>query len=157
MRGVISIVAIWLALLGFYLLCAGETTAHELAAGLPLATLGAGFVLVLRRGEQHQLVLSAPWHRVIGAPLTALLPDAWRVGRVLIGAIRQRPAGSVGAICRQPFRHGPETPPEAGRRALVVLGTSVAPNGYVVDVPGDAILLHRLVEVPPRRDREWPL
>jgi hypothetical protein len=42
---------------------------------------------------------------------------------------------------------------------MVVLGTSLAPNGYVLMMPqgSETMVLHRLVLTPPRADKEWPV
>jgi hypothetical protein len=58
---------------------------------------------------------------------------------------------------RQPFDTGTAAPLDAGRRALVVLGASFAPNGIAVGVAPGALLLHRLDPRPPSPDRGWPL
>jgi hypothetical protein len=41
---------------------------------------------------------------------------------------------------------------------MVTLALSVAPNGYVMNVPagGDALLMHRLAPAAPDPDPEWP-
>jgi hypothetical protein len=157
---VLFAIVVWIVLAGFYFLLAGQVSLTEAIAGLPSAAVAAGFVLALRRTETHRLRLAAPWLRVIGKPLASVFPDAFRVGRVLLGVLWRRPAGPVGVVTRQPFRHGGDDDPRsAGRRALVTLGTSFAPNGYVLSSPAemDALVLHRLVPVPQSPDRDWPL
>jgi hypothetical protein len=99
-----------------------------------------------------------PWHRVVLRPLAALLPDAARVGRVLVRAVLHGPQSARGAWTWQDFRHGSDDAADAARRALVTLGASFAPNAYVLQLPDtrDAILLHRLAERAASPDREWP-
>ena len=70
----------------------------------------------------------------------------------------------AGRIDRQPFRPGRDRPADAGRRSLVTLASSFAPNGFVLDIPpsvllGDAeiLLMHRLAPSPPEPDAEWPV
>jgi hypothetical protein len=152
-------IVVWVVLTGFYFLFAGTLSLSEMIGGLPTAAVATGFALVLRRAETHRLCLKAPWLRVIGKPLGSVGPDAFRVGRVLLGTLWHRPAGPLGVVTRQPFRHGGDDPRSAGRRALVALGTSFAPNGYVLSSPDDvdALVLHRLMPVPPVPDRDWPL
>lgn len=159
MRQVLFILAVWIVLVAFYFLFAGEISLTEMAAGLPTAAIAAAYALALRHSEAHRLRLSAPWLRVIGKPLLSVFPDALRVGRVLLRALWRRPEGQLGVIARQPFDHGGEDAASAGRRALVILGTSLAPNGYVLSSAEemDALVLHRLVPVPPSPGREWPL
>jgi hypothetical protein len=150
---------VWIVLVGFYFLLAGEISLTETIAGLPTAAVAAGFALALRRTETQRLRLQAPWLHVIAKPLASVLPDVFRVGRVLLSVLWRRPSGPIGAVARQPFRHGGDDAKSAGRRALVTLGISFAPNGYVLSSPGemDALVLHRLALVPPEPDREWPL
>lgn len=149
----LACVLTWLVLAAFYLLCAGQVSADEAVAAILAAAVGAIFSVLIRRAADRPLRLRAPWPRTICRPLAALLPDAARVGRVLLSA---RPHGEA---VIQPFAHGGETPEDAGRRALVTLGASLAPNGYVLRIPGatDALLMHRLAHAPPKRDRAWPL
>ncbi|MDD2861090.1 MAG: hypothetical protein PHI71_08500 [Acidiphilium sp.] len=152
--------SVWLVLSGFYFLFAGQVSLSEIAAGLPAAALATGFAVALRLSQDNPLRLKAPWFRIIGSPLLAIVPDAFRVGRLLFGVLWRRPSGPVGVVVRQPFRHGPDDDDEAaGRRALVTLATSVAPNGYVLRSFGEAdtLILHRLVPAPSSRDSEWPL
>lgn len=144
---------------GFYILFAGEASATEIAAGVPAAIAVAGFTVLLHRVAGRPFRLKAPWLRVLAGPLAALLPDAVRVGRVLLRALWRRPPGAVGSMVRQPFQKGGEDPASAARRGLVTLGSSLAPNGYVLDIPDGegALLLHRLAAVPSDPDQRWPL
>ncbi len=87
--------------------------------------------------------------------------DTWRVGRVLLRTLAPGQAHAArtapGMLQIQPFRRGSDDPAEAGRRALVTLGLSLAPNGYVVDfATGSGLLIHRLQPVPPQPDQDWP-
>lgn len=90
----------------------------------------------------------------------ALYPDLVRVGLRLLAALKQRPDGAMGTIATQPFRRGdPEDAVAAGRRALVVLGASLAPNGYVLRAPQDrdVLVMHRLAAASPNPDAAWPV
>lgn len=149
--------AAFVVLGGFYLLCAGVTTADEDIAAASLAGLGACYATVIRANADRRLALGAPWHRVLGTPALQLAPDAWRVALVLARSLIGR--ADRGRMTRQPFRHGGDDPEDAGRRALVTLAISVAPNSYAADLPDGvgALLLHRLAEAPSSPDREWPL
>lgn len=152
-------IALWVVLSGFYLLCAGTLSATEFIVGLPAAGAATVFALLVRRFEDGRLNLRAPWLHVVGAPLAALFADAARVGRRLVRALGRRPEGPLGVVVRQPFRPGDDEPEATGRRALVILASSLAPNGYVLRIPpGEpALLMHRLAQVPPDPDEEWPV
>jgi hypothetical protein len=77
---------------------------------------------------------------------------------MLLSVLWRRPDGSLGVITRQPFRQGHDTPQDAGRRGLVTLGISLAPNGYVLSIPDsrNELVLHRLTPAAPSADRKWP-
>ena len=78
---------------------------------------------------------------------------------MLLRSLWRRPEGGLGRTLRQPFRRGGDGPAAAARRALVTLGLSVAPNGYVLEIGDnqDDLSLHRLSPALPRPDPEWPL
>lgn len=149
--------AVWCVLFGLYLLFAGTVGATEIVAGLFAVTLATLFMHVVHAGPGRRL-RRAPPARVLVQPLLALAPDAMRVGRVLLRAVWRRPDGPVGSIARQPFRQGGEDPDDAGRRGIVVIAASLAPNGYALHIPAgeDVMVMHRLAAVPPSADREWP-
>lgn len=149
--------AAFVVLGGFYLLCAGVTTVDEDAAAAITAGLAAAYATLVRAKAGRRFALGAPWHRVICTPVLQLAPDAWRVAQVLAHGLIG-PAGR-GRMVRQPFRHGGRGPSDAGRRALVTLSLSVAPNTYAADLPdgAEALLLHQLAQAASSPDREWPL
>ena len=72
-------------------------------------------------------------------------------------ALLRRPAGAAGQIVELPFRHGDAR--DAGRRAIVTLGASLAPNGFVLRMPAerDVMVMHRLVPAGQSADAEWPV
>ena len=146
---------------GIYILFAGQVSVTEIEAGAPAAVAAAGFTVLLHRVAEPERAfrLKAPWLRVLGKPLAALFPDAVRVGRALLQALWRRPSSAVGLVVRQPFQEGGGDPASAARRGLVTLGSSLAPNGYVLGIPDEeeALLLHRLAAVPPDPDQRWPL
>jgi hypothetical protein len=144
---------------GLYLLFAGQLSSTELlTAGL----VAAAFTLltaILRLRHDRRLSLPWPPVRALLRPFASLFADSGRVGLVLLRAILHRPSGAVGAASPQPYRAGGQAPADSGRRALVILGSSLAPNGFVLeDLPdnGDRLVMHRLAQVGPSRDREWP-
>jgi hypothetical protein len=146
-------------LFGLYLLFAGQATGTEIGAGIGAAAASAVFAALVHRKAERRFRLRAPWLRVLTVPLAAVALDSFRVGRVLVQALWRRPAGPIGVLAEQPFRPGLDDPPDAARRGLVTLGSSLAPNGYVLSIEhgSETTLLHRLVAVPSSPDREWPL
>lgn len=149
----------WVVFLGAYFLFAGQVSATEIVAGVPSSAAVGCFAVVLHRTQSRRFRLQGPWWRILGLPLAAVFPDAARVGRVLLRAVRRRPFGAVGVVAPQAFRPGGDDPAAASRRGLVTLGCSLAPNGYVLEIQQAAktLLLHRLAPVPPNPDTDWPL
>ena len=141
---------------GLYLLLAGQAGGTEFAAAVPAVLLAAGMGRALQAHADRRVQLRAPWPRVLLRPSASICLDSVRVGIALLHAIA-RPDAHAGEISRQAFRAGGGQPHEAGRRALVVLGASLAPNGLVVDVSADALSMHRLVPARPQDDTEWPV
>jgi hypothetical protein len=156
---VLRVAALWIVFLGLYLFFAAPVSSSELIAGIPSAAAITAFALHYRRAEDKRMDLRAPWMRVILRTLKAVPGDVLRVGGVLVVTLRRAPKREIGAPSRQPFREGDDTAADAVRRALVVLGTSLAPNGYVLMMPqgSETIVLHRLVRTAPNANREWPI
>lgn len=152
----------WLTLFALYLLFAGQASGAELCAGALAAIAGALLALYIRRREQRAMRLAAPWTRLVGRVAAALGRDTVAVGAALARAASGRSVRGV--MQHQDFEPGGETPEAAGRRALVILAGSVAPNGFVWQAGGAAsgggggrLLVHRLVPAPPSEDKLWPV
>ena len=128
----------------------------EAAAGLVAAYAG-----LRHRGKSRPMRLRGSWLRLVLLPTAAVAGDAARVGVHLLRAVLVPGSHMAGTISRQPFRPGNAGPADAGRRALVTLASSFAPNGFVLDVApsmllreGQALLMHRLAPARPDPDRE---
>ncbi len=149
--------ATWALLFGFYLLFAGQASGAELGAGVISAALGAALGVFVRVRGEHRMKIEAPWARLAGRILTSLARDSVLVA----GALARASAGRAvsGRIRSQVFVWGGEQPTAFGRRAVVTLAASVAPNGFVLQPTPDraALLIHRLVATPPEPDRQWPI
>lgn len=143
---------------GVYLLLAGQLSGTELLTAGIVAVAFTLLAVVLRLRHDRQVRLPWPPARALLHPLASLLLDSGRVGLMLLRAILRGPAGVSGTVSQQPFRRGGRDPRDAGRRALVILGTSLAPNGFVLDLPPDEenLLMHRLAPAASSRDKEWP-
>lgn len=145
---------------GCYLLLAGSLTGTELAAAIVSAAAVAGFTTIQRLYQRRPLTLTRPPARLLLRTLAAFVTDTGHVGLALFRAL----AGSTtGAATWQQFYPGGQNPHDAGRRALVTLFTSMAPNGLVLDLRPSALseadaglLLHRLVPASPLLNKDWP-
>ena len=145
---------VFLISVGAYLVFAGQVSSTEVAAGVPVAGLVAAYA-----GLRHR-----PWLRLLLSPTASVAGDAARVGVHLLRAVFVPGSHVAGTISRQPFRSGDAGPADAGRRALVTLASSLAPNGFVLDVAPSALLpdehallMHRLAPARPDPDEEWPV
>ena len=145
---------------GFYLLLAGRLAWTELAAAVPCAGTVAAFMAIQRLRQARPVSPGRPPAAMLLGTLASLVTDTGRVSLALLRAM----LGPVGGEASwQPFHPGGRRPRDAGRRALVALLTSLAPNGFVLDLRPSALpeadhglLLHRLVPAPPLRDADWP-
>src|SRR5690242_5338235 len=102
---IVQFAAAWLIFAALYLLLAGEVSATEIAAGLPLAILITAFLLLQRRIAARRISLRAV-PKAYGRPVAALLPDAVRVGKVILASLVHRPEQETGHLLRQPFNPG---------------------------------------------------
>jgi multisubunit Na+/H+ antiporter MnhE subunit len=147
---VFRVVVAWLALVGLWLLYVGVHTKTEAVAGAIAATLSLGLALVLRRLGLLRFGLDRRWLVRAARIPWYLLRD---FGLITLALLRGRPEG---AWATMEFPVGGDDPVSAGRRALVgVLGT-IAPNAYVVDFDRErgVVLVHQL---DPRHARSEPL
>ena len=155
---------VFLISMGLYLIFAGQVSGTEIAAGVSAAGLVTAYAGLRHRGELRPMRLRGPWLRLVLSPMAAVAGDAARVGVHLLRAVFVPGSHVAGTISRQPFRSGDAGPDDAGRRALVTLASSLAPNGFVLDVAPSvlfrdeqALLMHRLTPARPDPDREWPV
>ena len=155
---------VFLGSAGLYLIFAGQVGGTEIAAGIPAAGLAAAYAGLLHRGEARPMRLRAPWLRLLLSSIASVVSDVARVGVQLLRAVLVPGSHVAGTVSRQPFRSGGTGPADAGRRALVTLASSLAPNGFVLDVaPSEllrgerALLMHRLAPGRPDPDGEWPV
>ncbi|MFC0410135.1 hypothetical protein [Roseomonas elaeocarpi] len=140
-----------------YLAFVGQPTWQEAAAALIGAALFAGFSLAQRQTAPQPFRFSLPPLHAAVSLLGALGRETATVGLALLRAVIGRPVR--GEVTTQPFEPGGPDARDAARRALVILGLSLAPNGFVLDDTGEAegLPLHRLAPQPVAADRRWPL
>lgn len=147
----------WIVLAGFYLFLAGSIDTVEVIGMLVCCTLGAALAFGLSVVAQEHFTLRPP-PRAILRPLAAALPEFLTVGREL-AVVALRGAGRHhGDFVHQPFDFGAETPREAGRRAVTLVGVSLAPRTFVVrgNRADGSVLLHGFPPKPLSPDVKWP-
>jgi hypothetical protein len=146
-------VGLWLMAVAVYILLAGEISATELAAGSSLAGLIVIFLILQRRVVRRRYSPAVPLKAFV-RPISALLPDAVRVGKILLASLFH--PGMTGHLLQQPFTEGTTTPEDVSRRAVAVLGISLAPNAFAICQQKDALLLHCLHPRQATPDPKWP-
>jgi hypothetical protein len=106
----------------------------------------------MSRNAARPLRVRAPWPRILTRVSGALVMDTGRVGLALLRSLA-RPVTGVASVQR--FAPGGSGAQDSGRRAVVILATSLAPNGFVMRVKPDALLVHQLVPAPAGEDLDW--
>lgn len=142
---------------GFYLFLAGSTDVVELLAMAVCATLGTALAVGLSIVAKAPIALRPP-PRAIFRPFAALLPELLVVGRRL-STVALRGAGRhEGGFVHQPYAFGDASAREAGRRAVTLIGISLAPRSFVVrgEEADGTVLLHGFPPKPPSPDTRWP-
>lgn len=147
---------VWFAVAAAYMVLAGQFSLDELAAAAALGVCGALW---------HRAVLGAGARRfsvdreallAIGRAVAGLMSATVEVGTRLASGL----VGPVqGRRVERPFTGGRQgNPREAGRRAIAVLATSLAPDAYVLRAPPgeDTILYHAITDHVPGGDPRWP-
>lgn len=153
-RRVGSFVVWWILLMSLWVLLDDSIALAELLAGAGAAALGA----VLAELVQYQA--STQFRMRIGWLVPALLlpgqvvRDLVVVSRALWRRIvhGEQPDSDVREL---PVRFGDDTPEGVTRRALLVVGRSIAPNSFVLglDQERDVMVVHQLVADKPRGRR----
>jgi multisubunit Na+/H+ antiporter MnhE subunit len=136
----------WVLMMSFWVMIDDSTATDELLAGAGAAALAALFAEVVTYQAATRFHMRIKWlvpaFRLPGqvARDTVIVYHAlWR--RLVHG--EQPPS----AFLELPARFGDDTPEGITRRTLLVGGTSVAPNTFVlgIDPERDVIVVHRLV------------
>lgn len=157
MRGQgLTAISIWLAGAVAYMVLAGQFSPDEVAAAVVLGGLGAGWHFAVMHDGARRFRFERPALRVVGASLLGLPGATLRVGARLAAALLHPVEGRR---IEQPFHRGTAADPrDRGRRAVVVLATSLAPDSYALDLPLDeeTITFHAFTGSSPGRDPRWP-
>ena len=138
------------ALLGMWIVLAGQPDAQDLAAGSVAAVLAVGVgYLVSERGKMVPSVRAADLRTLAAVPWQVVV----ETGQVFALAARKasgRPA-APGALRTVPLDTGPDVRgwPAARREAVLTALLSAAPNTVVVDIDMEAgtALVHQLISV----------
>ena len=156
MRRILSVLALWTALTGLWLLLVGTKALLELYAGLIAAAIAAiGLEAVRRQG----LLRFRVDVRSLARSLTVPLWTVFDFGVVTVALVRSlaRRRRVEGVFLAVPFPAGDERAHYAFRRALTAAAGTIEPNAIVVDIDRERglALLHAID--PRRRTGRMPL
>ncbi|HVL54958.1 MAG TPA: hypothetical protein VM491_00515 [Burkholderiaceae bacterium] len=177
----------WAALSAVYLMLAGRIAAVEVAAAAVAAA--AALAVTLGARDPRRFAVAAHWRRIplLARAAAAIATDCVRLAGSVAAIARQRAglagrfaaldfdAGAAGSARAMPAEGeraaptqtgGADAAPsagdrtDAGRRVLVTIAVSAAPNRYVVwiDPQRDRLHVHELVASQrTQATRQWPL
>ena len=144
----------WVLMMSLWVILDDSLATDELLAGAGAAALAA----TLAELAGHQAGIR-PWLRIGWLAQALRLPasvarDTWTVFAALWRqvALRQPPPSGFSEIA---VRCGGQTPEARTRRALLIAGTSVAPNTLALGVDSErgVMVVHRLVQARESRPR----
>lgn len=147
---------VWLGGAASYMVLAGQFSGDEVAAGVILGALGAAWHAAVMHDGARRFAFERPALRTVGTALLGFPGATLRVGARLVLAL-VRPV--AGRRIEQPFHRGTvDDPRDRGRRAIVVLATSLAPDSYALNLPSaeETITFHAFTAAAPSRDPRWP-
>ena len=154
---VIAILCVWACLFATYLLFAGQLSADEAVAGAVCAAAAVLWWVRARRASARAFAFDVGSWAAAGRACRKLPGTTLTVAGVLLRALVHRETGQV---THWLFAHGQRADPfDSGRRAVVVLAASIAPDGFVVRTPMERgeIVVHTFPSGETSRDPRWPV
>jgi len=143
------------ALLGMWIVLAGQPDAQDLVSGSAAALVAVGLgYLVSQRGKMVPSVRAGDLRTLAGLPWQVVTETA-QVFALAAGKAAGRPV-TPSALCTVPLETGPDASgwPAARREAVLTALLSAAPNTIVlnIDMAAGTALVHQLVGAssPPR-------
>lgn len=158
-----TILLIWCAILALYLLFAGQTSWHEVATGIVLATLTTAWARIIQGASRRYFRFAPQFLAPLGRGLGQLFPAAFATGGVLMRVAFL--GGRAGHAETHDFLSGASDGPgdslgqsvDRARRACAVLLASCAPDRFVVNLDRDSgkVLVHAIVPGERELDPQW--
>jgi len=136
----------WVLTMSFWLMIDDSINTDELLAGAGAAALAAAFADLVTYQAASRFRMRIEWL----VPALSLPGQVVRDTVVVYHALWRRLVHGEqppSAFLELPARFGDDTPEGVTRRALLVGGTSIAPNTFVlgIDPERDVMVVHRLV------------
>jgi hypothetical protein len=126
----------WAMLTALWLALADSRRLEEVVAAVAVGALGATASVIVRAQRDVVLRPHARWVLEALRTFGRWPRDLWALAR----ALPSRPAGR---IVEEPFAATGEDPRSAARRALAVVGGTLAPNSIVVEIDAERGVLVR--------------
>jgi len=145
----------WAVCGGAYLLFCGQFSTEDFAAAAGCGLTGALWTMAIRRAAPFQFRVEKA---AVNAGLRAAAGLPWATLRVAAKLLETIAKGGEGAMTTAPFFAGrQDDPADAGRRAVAVLGVSLAPDSFVIRLPEgeNQIHAHALVKKAGGADARW--
>jgi multisubunit Na+/H+ antiporter MnhE subunit len=144
----------WVVLMAFWVIIDDSVRTDELLAGAVAAALAATLAELVTYQAAARFRMRLRWL----IPALRLPGEVARDMLIVYRALWRRlvhgeePASGFAEV---PARYGDDTPAGVTRRTLLVGGTSIAPNTFVLgmDAGRDVMVVHRLVAMPEERKR----
>jgi multisubunit Na+/H+ antiporter MnhE subunit len=132
LRRVTSILLLWGAFLGIYLIYAGSLSAAELAAGSAVAAFVAFLFLRLRKCFRSTYRFRCSWLPSLLRIFPAVFTESWQ----LYVCLAKRTVGKEvhGRFLEHRYVVDPADPHSSARFAFMTFGVCVTPNSYLVRV-----------------------
>jgi hypothetical protein len=149
-------IVMWCVAFASYLIFAGTTDSDELVTGVVVATLAAGWAYLISDCSRRRFGAHREQIMPVLRAIAGLGPATLRTAAVLTRAGLR--GGSPGRAARSPLRFGLEDDPAArSRRALAVLGASLAPDRFVtyLDWRRSEAVMHAIDKAERQSDPEW--
>ena len=136
----------WVLLMSFWVILDNSIATDELLAGAGAAVIGAFLAELVTYQAATRLRLRIGW----AAPALRLPREVARDTGIVFAALWRKLARGedpASGFRERPARYGDNTAAGKTRRALLVGGTSVAPNTFVLgmDQDRDVMIVHQLV------------
>ena len=157
MRRAVFIVGIWAGLFGLYLLFAGSASRAEVLAGFVVSGIAVAGHMRTRAVANRQLHVQAPWLRLAGRIVVALVRDTALVASGLMRSRAGSKAGRRDDDAGVQFRRvhacgrgpaGDRNPRSVGRTERLCDRGAGAPQG---------MLMHAFVPRQSAKDVQWPV
>lgn len=147
---------VWFGVAASYMVLAGQFSFDEIVAGALLGCVGAAWHAAVRRAAARSFAFDRHAAVEIGRAFLGLPGATLRVGVRLAASVFSPVEGRRVEHVFQGGRQ--DAPEEAGRRAVVVLATSLVPDSYVLRVAlhEGTVLFHAITDRVPSRDPKWP-